>query len=79
MSGVAGDEPAFPAGGDLLYYGLTARAHFAAMAMQGMCTGQSWPDKRESPEIARRAVLPADDLIAALNAPPARDTHEPFR
>lgn len=79
MSGVDGDEPAFPAAADVLYYGLTARAYFAAKAMHGLCTGSPWPDRRDSPEIARRAVALADDLIAALNAPPDRDTHEPFR
>lgn len=78
MSAIAGDEPASPALGDSLYYGLTARAYFAARAMQGLCTGSPWPDRRESPEIARRAVLLADDLIAALNAPPDRDSHGLF-
>lgn len=79
MSGVDGDEPAFPAAGDVLYHGLTARAYFASRAMQGLCSGPQWPDRRDSAEIARRAVVMADDLIAALNTPPDRDTHEPFR
>lgn len=59
--------------------GLSQRAYFAARAMQGMCTGSPWPDRRDGPEIARRAVALADDLITALAAPPDRDTHEPFR
>lgn len=79
MSAAAGDEPAFPVDFETSYRGLTVRAYFAVQAMRAMCGGSPWPDRQDGPEIARRAVLMADDLIAALNTPPERDTHEPFR
>lgn len=80
---MAGDESAFPDGVGVTYYGITARAYFAARAMQGMCSTSTWPDTRDGPEIARRAVAIADYLIEALNAPPQaiheHERHEPFR
>jgi hypothetical protein len=62
---------------------MSIRAQIATQAMAAMCAGSAWPDTRDGPEIARRAVAMADYLIFALNAPPQaiheRETHEPFR
>lgn len=48
-------------------YGLTIRAHFAAMAMQGLCANPKFFDAPSS-QIAAAAVLQADALIKALSA-----------
>lgn len=56
--------------------GLTARAYYAARAMQSMC-GVPWPDARDMPEIARRSWAMADAMLAAEHVLP--DLHEPFR
>jgi hypothetical protein len=44
--------------------GLTKREHFAALAMQGICT---IPNQRDWREIAEASAARADALIAALN------------
>lgn len=43
--------------------GMTLRDYFAAKAMQGMLGGQ-WPDSMDRPEIAKRAYLMADAMLA---------------
>lgn len=57
---------AFPVEGCHFYsHGLTIRAHFAAMAMQGIISQACDPITDE--EVAKRAVWCADALIAELN------------
>lgn len=51
-------------------FGLTKRELFAAMAMQGLCSvGHGWIGNADMPEVARRAVLMADNLLAELAKP----------
>lgn len=54
---------------EVLHSGLTKREMFAAMSMQGILSaGNWWPDRTLFKEIAHRAVIQADALLAALNA-----------
>lgn len=46
--------------------GLLMRDYFATQAMAAMVDG-SWPDSRDREEIARRAYLMADAMLAARN------------
>ena len=47
--------------------GLTKREYFAAMAMQGIASDQTFVKPNEPEEIAERAVAMADALITTLN------------
>lgn len=52
---------------DKKHEGLTKRELIAAMAMHGIIAcGNGWPSDRDAPEVARRALVHADALIAAL-------------
>ena len=75
-----GDEPAFPCDwkdfqpetgiqvSRQQYFGLTIRAHFASMAMQGFLTGNKWGlTKFEKEVVATSAVELADQLIKELS------------
>lgn len=78
------NKPAFPVNGQErhpLVTGLTIRAHFAAMAMQGILAGDTHEgdfldpdykrtDGNNADVVAVRSVKWADALIAALNAEP---------
>lgn len=75
MADPTGNEPAAPVvkstetvqRAAAMYRGLTKREHFAGLAMQGVLAGaNAWPDDRDWPEVARRAVVGADALIAEL-------------
>lgn len=49
------------------FSGLTKRELITAMAMHGIIAcGNGWPSDRDAPEVARRALVHADALIAAL-------------
>ena len=74
------NAPAFPVpllkgetlggrGGSLDPNGITTRAHFAAMAMQGMVANHSLMTHRAEiyKQIATHAILYADALISQLN------------
>ncbi|WP_285011238.1 hypothetical protein [Pedobacter faecalis] len=50
--------------------GLTKREIFAAMAMQGILSDQTYLQPNQSEDIAERAVTLADALIKALNEKP---------
>ncbi len=50
---------------EMRYHGLTIRAHFAAMAMQGIICNAREPVTAES--VAELAVKAADALVAELN------------
>lgn len=69
-----GDSDAMAApiepGETINFTGLDERTYIAARAMQALCSGGKWPDSHDATEIARRSVLMADALIAALNAKP---------
>jgi len=45
--------------------GMSLRDYFAAKAMQGMCTGDIFPDSVTRAEIAKRAWAMADDMMKA--------------
>lgn len=47
--------------------GLTKREYFAAMALQGMCSRQTFVYEGVYEQIAKQAVLAADYLIEKLN------------
>lgn len=48
--------------------GLTKREMFAAMCLQGILSAcKGWPESDHALEVARRSVVHADALIAALN------------
>lgn len=47
--------------------GLTKREYFAAAALQALANGWSY----EHPDLAKKSVQLADELIIALNAPTA--------
>lgn len=75
MSQIDPEAPAFPSPEEVNEFGvvvapapkgLTIRAHFAAMAMQGFCQG-AYTDNWNEVECAEHAVLMADALISALN------------
>lgn len=69
---IDGSEPAqstfqkFADGSTIQTFGLSIRAHFAAMAMQGLCSAQEHYDSTYK-DIAEIAVKQADPLIEALN------------
>ena len=80
------DEPVYPSGrselpgyeNSLPYYeGITARAHFAGLAMQGLCASMREDELEEqetslgkkSRQFAIAACAYADALIAELNKP----------
>lgn len=59
------DEDAWRYKTDLLPMdGMSLRDYFAAKAMQGMCSGEIWPYVQDLPEIASRAYLLADAMLA---------------
>lgn len=51
------------------YNGLTKREYYAGLAMQGLCSDQTYLRPNNGEEIAQRAVEMADFLIAELNKP----------
>lgn len=56
--------------GNIMFYGLTKREYFAAMAMQGLCAKPTGLDTFS--DRAQRAVQSADALIEALNGSDGR-------
>lgn len=70
---ITGNEPAMPTTPDGLNTnnpiggGLTIRQHFASLAMQKMTGFNLGQNYEVGKEIAKRAVIQADFLIAELN------------
>lgn len=50
-----------------VYNGLSKREYFAAMAMQGILSDQTYVRPNSTEEVSRCAVAMADALIAELN------------
>lgn len=50
-----------------LLFGLTKREYFAAMAMQGLISDQTYLRPNKSVEICQRAIEIADELLKQLN------------
>jgi len=53
--------------------GMSLRQYTAIKAMQGMCSSERWPADADFQEIARRAWLSADTLLASEPPPMRRD------
>lgn len=48
--------------------GMSLRDYFAGQALTAMCGGDGWPQENDGPEMARRAYIFADAMLAARKA-----------